>query len=352
MKAMKVRTLLVSAVVAGAMLAMPAAASELSKATQVAPEDLPIQGIGTTVTTEVKAEGEYKIGYIAKNTTNPYMVAQAAGVEKAGEDMGFEAITQAPSTPDSVEEQVQIIENMIQQGCNAIIIHCADSNGIMPGVREAEEEGILILTIGTPASQDTFLRTGVDYYETGYTVAKDIAEALNGEGQMIILEGPPGAANAIERLNGIMDALADYPGMEVVASQPANFKRTDGMSVMENLLQKFTDIDAVIGANDESALGAVQALKAAGMEGVLVGGFDGSVDASNAVKTGDMYETYNTDPFGSGYIACAYAIEYLDNGTEPEGKFIPFPSSANDPLITAENVDEYIDNYAWFNAVQ
>ena len=351
---MKARNLgkLVVVMALGTMLTIPAAAGELSKATDVPLEDLPVTGIGTTVSSDVKADGDYKIGYIAKNTTNPYMVAQAAGVEKAGEDMGFEAITQAPSTADSVEEQVQLIENMIQQGCDAIIIHCADSNGIMPGVREAEEEGILVLTIGTPASQDTFLRTGVDYYETGYTVAKDIAEALGGAGKMIILEGPAGAANAIERLNGINDALADYPDIEVVASQTANFKRTDGMSVTENLLQKYSDVNAIIGANDESALGAIQALKAAGIEGVLVGGFDGSVDASNAIKSGDMFETYNTDPYGSGYIACAYAVKYLNDGTEPEGKFIPFPSAQVDPLITADNVDEYIGEYAWFNAVQ
>ena len=124
------------------------------------------------------------------------------------------------------------------------------------------------------------------------------------------------------------------------------------MSVTENLLQKYTDVNAIIGANDESALGAIQALKAAGKEGVLVAGFDGSVDAANAVKNGDMYETYNTDPYGSGYIACAYALMYLDDGIEPAGKFIPFPNKSVDPLITSENVDDYINGYAWFNAVQ
>ncbi|MDO5438436.1 MAG: substrate-binding domain-containing protein [Erysipelotrichaceae bacterium] len=326
--------------------------SGLSKATVLDASELPITGIGTTVATEVKASGDYKIGYIAKNTTNPYMNAQSAGVAKAGEDMGFEAICQAPSTADSVEEQVRIMENMIEQGCNAIIVHCADSNGIMPGVRAAEDAGVIVLTIGTPAAEDTFLRTGVDYYETGYTIATEMAEALNGEGNIIILEGPPGAANAIERLNGINDAFAKYPNIKIVASQTANFKRTEGMSVTENLLQGNSDIQGIIGANDESALGAVQALKGAGIEGVLVSGFDGSVDASNAVLNGDMFETYNTDPYGSGYIAAAYAVQYLNDGTEPVGRFIPFPTANNDPLINAETVDGYINGNAWFNALQ
>ena len=179
-----------------------------------------------------------------------------------------------------------------------------------------------------------------------------MAEALNGEGNIIILEGPPGAANAIERLNGINDAFAKYPNIKIVASQTANFKRTEGMSVTENLLQGNSDIQGIIGANDESALGAVQALKGAGIEGVLVSGFDGSVDASNAVLNGDMFETYNTDPYGSGYIAAAYAVQYLNDGTVPAGRFIPFPTANNDPLINAETVDGYINGNAWFNALQ
>ena len=325
---------------------------EREAATVVDADKLPVKGIGAQITSDVKAKEEYKIGYIAKNTTNPYMVAQSEGVKKAGEDMGFEAVTQAPSTADSVEEQVKIMEDMIQQDMDVIIVHCADSNGIMPGVRKAQEAGILVLTIGTPASEDTFLRTGVDYKETGYTIAKKMAEELGGKGNIIILEGPPGAANAIERLEGIKEALAEYPDIEIVASQTANFKRTEGMSVTENLLQKYTDVQGIIGCNDESARGGLQALKAAGMTDVLVAGFDGSVDATNAVESGEMFATYNTDPYGSGYIACAYAVKYLNDGTEPEGKFIPFPTASNDPVITKDTVADYKENVAWWKVVQ
>lgn len=325
---------------------------EREAATIVDSDKLPVKGIGAQITSDVKADKEYKIGYIAKNTTNPYMVAQAEGVKKAGEDMGFNAVTQAPSTADSVEEQVKIMEDMIQQEMDVIIVHCADSNGIMPGVRKAEEAGITVITIGTPASEDTFLRTGVDYKETGTTVAKEMAEALGGKGNIIILEGPPGAANAIERLEGVNEAFKEYPDIKVVASQTANFKRTEGMSVTENLLQKYTDVQGIIGMNDESALGAIQALKAAGKTDVLVAGFDGSTDATSAVESGEMFATYNTDPYGSGYIACAYAVNFLNDKTEPEGKFIPFPTAANDPLITSETVQEYKDSIAWWKVIQ
>ncbi len=323
-----------------------------TNAEPVASTELPVSGIGAIISTDVKATGSYKIGYIAKNTTNPYMVAQSKGVAYAGEVMGFEAITQAPATADSVEEQVKIMEDMIQQGVKAIIVHCADSNGIMPGVRKAQDAGIIVLTIGTPAAEDTFLRTGVNYRETGEVIAEQIAKKLGGKGNVIILEGPPGAANAIERLNGINDTFAKYPDIKIVASQTANFKRTEGMQVTENLIQKYTDVNAIIGMNDESALGAVQALKAAGMTDVIVGGFDGSADATAAVEAGDLYVTYNTDPYGSGFIACAYAVKFLDNGTMPPSSFVPFPAAANEPLITADTVAEYKDKIAWWKVVQ
>lgn len=80
---------------------------------------------------------------------------------------------------------------MITQDVDAIIVHCADSNGIMTGVRKAQDAGVLVLTIGTPAAEDTFLRTGVDYYESGYTMAKAVADKLGGKGKFIILEGRP-----------------------------------------------------------------------------------------------------------------------------------------------------------------
>lgn len=309
---------------------------------------LPTSGIGTQISTDLKAAKSYKIACIVKNSTNPYMVGCLNGVKKAAADMGFEAITMAPSTNDSVEEQVKIMEDLIETGVDGFVLVPVDTNGIMPGVRKAEEKNIPVACIGTPAAEETFLRTGVDYTETGRVIAKSVAEKLEGKGKVIILEGPPGAQNAIERLNGINEVLDKYPDIEVVASQTANFKRTEGMNVTENLIQKYKDISAIIAANDESALGAYQAVKAAGMDDVLIAGFDGNQDGSAAIKSGELFATYNTDPYGSCYVASAYLVQYLNDGTKPQQYFIPFPSERDDPVVTSENVDNYIDNIAWW----
>lgn len=311
-------------------------------------KDLPVNGIGATISTDVKGTPDIEIACIIKNNTNPYMVALGQGVEKAGRDMGVSVRVLAPTTQDSVEEQVRIMEDMIQADIDGFVLVPVDSNGIMPGVRKAKEANIPVATIGTPAAQETFLRTGVDYTETGYLVAKAVAEEIGGKGKVIIIEGPPGAQNAIERLDGNRTGFGEFPGIEIVASQTANFRRTEGMQVTENLLQAHPDVDAIVAANDESALGAIQALRAAGKTDVIVGGFDGNMDGAQAIKDGDMLISYNTDPFGSAYLATVYIVQHLVSGVEPPQYFVPFPSALNDPLITKENVEDYQSSIAWW----
>lgn len=313
--------------------------------------ELPVEGIGTGISTDVKPAGDYTIVVMTKNSTNPYMNGMWKGGQKAGEDMGVNVVTLAPAQQDSIEEQLAIMEAQIQQGVDAFVIHPSDSNGIMPAVNAANEAGIPVISIGTASTSGSMMRTGVDYYETGVVVTNYLCETAEEGGGVIILEGPPGAQNAEERKAGVLAALEAYPEFYLIDSQTANFNRAQGMQVMENLLQREgvkDELALVIAANDEMALGAIQAMKAAGITDVLVGGFDGSQDASQAIKDGDLTVTYNTDPFGSTYLAVAYLVEFLNDGSVPAEYFIPFPSERHDPLITAENIDEYIENFAWF----
>ena len=287
--------------------------------------ELPIEGIGRGVSTSVKGDEKYKIVVMTRNSTNPYMVGMWAGGEQAGKDMELEVQTLAPATQDSIEEQVTIMESLIEQN---------------------------VVAIGTAPETGAFMRTGVDYYETGYLVTKELCEVAGKKGKAIVLEGPAGVQNMEERKAGILAAIKEYPDIEVIASQTANCKRAEGMQVMENLLQgeKTADgLTVVASCNDEMAIGAIQALKAQNIEGVYVGGADASKDAASAVKDGDLYVTYNTDPYGSTYLAVAYLTKYLNDKTLPEEYFIPFPSERNNPLITSENVDEYMEKFKWYD---
>ena len=277
--------------------------------------ELPMEGIGRGVSTSVAANDKYEIVVMTRNSTNPYMIGMWQGGDQAGKDMGVEVQTLAPATQDSIEEQVTIMESMIEQDVDGFVIHPSDSKGIQPVVDAANENDIPVVAIGTAPETGAFMRTGVDYYETGYLVTKELCEAAGGKGKAIILEGPAGVQNMEERKQGIEDAIAEYPDIEIIASQTANCKRAEGMQVMENLLQgegTADELTIVASCNDEMAIGAIQALKAQNVEGVYVGGADASKDAAQAVKDGDLYVTYNTDPYGSTYLAIAYLVEYLN----------------------------------------
>lgn len=312
---------------------------------------LPVEGIGRGISTTVTANEKYTIVVMTRNNTNPYMVGMQQGGLAAGKDMSIEVITASPATQDSIEEQVSIMETYIEQGVDAIVIHPSDSKGIQSAVDLANENGIPVVAIGTCPDHGAFMRTGVDYYMTGYLVTKELCEAAGGKGGVIVLEGPPGVQNMEERKAGILDAIAEYPEMEVLASQTANCKRAEGMTVMENLLQgegvadKLTVVSC---CNDEMAIGAIQAMKAAGIEGVMVGGADGNSDAATSIADGDLYSTYNTDPYGSTYLAVVYLVQFLNDGTLPEEYFIPFPAARHNPMLTSENIEDYIANQYWY----
>lgn len=311
---------------------------------------LPVTGVGREIQSNVTANEKYKIAVILKNNSNPYFVGIGDGGLKAGEDLGVEVSVYSPTTPDSVEEQVTIMETVIQQGVDGIVVVPVDSNGIMPGVDQALEAGIPMAAIGTAPTTEVMLRTGYDYIDAGYTTAVTLAEAAGGKGGAIILEGPPGAQNANECLKGINMGLAEYPDIEILASQTANYRRAEGMQVMENLVQKFKDdISLVVAANDEMALGAVEALKAAGINAQVVsGGPGGSKDACQAIENGDLYCAYNTDPFGGAYLSTVYITQFLNDGSTPPQYFIPFPSKETDPMITKETVENYKENLSWW----
>ncbi len=308
-----------------------------------------VTGFGPAATTTIKANKPYKIAIAMKNSTNPGIAANGTGLQNAAKAMGFEAIVLAPSKPDNIDEQVTIIEDLLQKGIDGLLISPVDSKGIATAVEKANAKNVPVVTLGTPSAGGvTMLRTGVDYTQSGRVIGDYVAKALNGKGKIIILEGAPGATNAKERGEGIAQALKNYPGVEVLASQTANWNRAQGMQITENLLQRFPQVDAIIGMNDEMAIGAIQAAQAAGrLDKIKVAGFDANKDALQMIKDGKLLVTYNIDPVGSAFLGAAYIVNYLNTGEKPPVDFIPFPAAEDQPLVDKSNLDEFIATKAW-----
>lgn len=324
--------------------------------------DYPVQGLSWNVTTDIKADGEYTIAMIVKNNTNPFMNGVLNGFQKAGEDMGFEALLLSPQTADSNEDQVRLVEDMIQRGVDAICIHPVDSNGIVPALEKAWDAGIPVLVQGTQANTDKIYGWyGTKYADEATLIAEYLAEKLNYKGNVIYITGPQQAQNAIDEINATHAVFEKYPDLHLIEEQPGNFNRATSMSVMENLTQKYSEdeIDWVIGGNDECAMGAIAAMENAGWKlgfengGIGVSGIDCNEDASYALQEGTLTVSINPDPVSLGYIGAAFLVDYLNNGTLfPDFMAWPDFTTAEDVLVDATNIDNYIENLAWWKDPQ
>ena len=322
-------------------------------------EGYPIEGLGWNVTSDVKADEKYTIACVVKNNTNPWMAGFSGGFEKAAESMGFEPIVLSPAKNDNIEEQARVVDDLIQRQVDGIVISPIDSNGIVPCLERAYAAGIPVIVVGTAANTDQiFGFIGTQYYEQGKYIAEYIAEALDGNGNVINLPGPPEAQNAHERNAGIHEVLDKYPNINIIAEQPSNFRRTDGLTVTENLIQKYSEdeIDAIIASNDEAAMGVIMALEGAGYkvgsanDGIIVAGFDCNEDASYAIQQGRLEVSINPDPPSLGWLGAAYIVQYLNDGTLcPEG-YIPYPdlNTMDGVIVDGSNIDYYIDEVAWW----
>ena len=171
----------------------------------------------------------------------------------------------------------------------------------------------------------------------GAAAARYLAERLGGKGKVIELEGTPGASPAIDRKTGFHEVI-DQSGLEVIASQTANFQRANGQSVTENLLQVHQDFQAVYGANDEMILGAIEALEANNVDAtrVVTVGYDAIPDALSYIRAGRLDATVEQYPGRQARTALRLLVEHIRKGTPPETKEIYIKPV----VITNENLDQ------------
>ena len=309
-----------------------------------------IMGCSSSGSTEASSAGEAnaaegsladkEVVVIIKNLTTPFFLTMKQGAEDAGNDLGVKVTVQAPTSSEEGagnEEQTQLIEQAIANKASAVVIAPTDSSGIIPAVKKLNEANIPVVACNTKVAEDglTACFVGLENYTQGYNVTKKLCEGLGGKGKIIIIEGTAGAQTSIDRVAGATAALEEYPDIEIVAQQSASYKRASAMDVVQNLLQTNPDVNAIYCCNDEMALGAVEAVDAAGKTGqILIGGADGNADAIQAIVDGKMYTTAEANAHDQGYYAVEAAVNIL-KGEPAEDKLI------DSPVIDKENVAEF-----------
>ncbi|MEV0633431.1 substrate-binding domain-containing protein [Streptomyces sp. NPDC050619] len=272
-----------------------------------------------------------KMGLSLSTLNNPFFVQIRAGAQAEAKKLGVDlTVTDAQN---DASQQANQLQNFTSSGLGAIIVNPVDSDAAGPSVRAADKAKIPVIAVDrvvNKATTDTLVAS--DNVKGGELSAKTIADKLGGKGKIVILQGQAGTSAARERAEGFANGLKAYPGIQVVAQQPADFDRTKGLDVMSNLLQAHPDVQGVIAANDEMALGAIKALGSKAGKSVSVVGFDGTPDGLTAVKDGTLYASVAQQPTQLGRIAVDNALRALEGKKVEETVKVPVK------VVTKENV--------------
>jgi ribose transport system permease protein len=272
-----------------------------------------------------------KVGLSLSTLNNPFFVQIRSGAQAEAKKRGVDlTVTDAQN---DASQQANQLQNFTSSGLGAIIVNPVDSDAAGPSVRAADKAKIPVIAVDRGVNKaDVNALVASDNVAGGELAARTVAEKLGGNGKIVILQGQAGTSAARERAEGFAKGLKAYPGIQVVAQQPADFDRTKGLDVMSNLLQAHPDVQGVIAANDEMALGAIKALGAKAGRSVQVVGFDGTPDGLKAVEQGTLYASVAQQPSQLGRIAVDNALRALD------GKDVPATVKVPVKVVTKENV--------------
>ncbi|GAB2323712.1 D-ribose ABC transporter substrate-binding protein [Alkalibacterium sp. m-11] len=261
---------------------------------------------------EEMAAEDITIGLSISTLNNPFFGDLQRGVVEAAEENG--STVRSVDAQDDTATQINGIDDLIQQGVDILLINPVDSDAITPAIESANSAGIPVITIDRSSEGgDVLTFIASDNVEGGEMAAEFIIDLVGEDADVVQLEGVPGASATNERGEGFMNVANDR--LNVVESQSANFSRSEGLTVMENIIQSNSGIEAVFAQNDEMAIGALEALEAAGMNDVVVVGFDGNDDALAEIEAGRLDATIAQQPYEMGKIAVDTVYDYFSGGT-------------------------------------
>ncbi len=262
-----------------------------------------------------KESSQVKVGLVISTLNNPFFVSLKDGAQSKATELGYSLIV-LDSQNDPAKE-LSNVEDLVTQGVSAILINPADSDAVGNAIKVANKQKIPVITLDRGAtSGEVVTHIASDNVAGGKMAGEFVVKLLGGKGNVVELEGLPGTSAARDRGKGFNEALKNTP-IKVVAKQAADFDRTKGLNVMEDILQGQSNIDAVFAHNDEMALGALKAIEASGRD-IKIVGFDATADAVKAVKEGKMAATVAQQPALIGSMGVDAVSKILAGESVPE----------------------------------
>jgi ribose transport system substrate-binding protein len=268
------------------------------------------------------ADQKFTIAIFTKNLTNPAYEAFRIAADRVARAAGARIVHYVPKQPDNADEQKAMVEQALKQPPDAVVFIPVDDVAMIESVKKLNEAKIPIVLVSNPLPGSFVTYVGADDFEIGYKQARYLFDRLGAKARIVIIEGVPVAPTNRERVRGYQRALAESPGIEVLASGTGNYQQPDAKRLMVQFLQKYSEIDAVLAANDGMALGALEALQQAKRTSVVIG-INGILPAVKQIETGALLASVDFNMFKIGCTATRAALRYLRGEPLPEKILLP-----------------------------
>jgi len=290
------------------------------------------------------ANGKTVVGFSQMENDGPWRIAETSSMKSEAARLTDKFDLVVTDAQGQTSKQVSDVEDLVSRGVDAIFLAPRERNGLEPALQAAKEANIPVILVdreaaGTPGVDFvTVLKS--DFIEQGRRAAEWLAQQTNGKANIVELTGTTGASVSQDRHQGFADEIKKHPEMKIIASQTGNFNRAEGQKVMQNIIQSMgQQITAVYAHNDEMAIGAIQALKGAGMKpgkDIRIVSVDGERAALQAIIDGDMNATVESNPrFGP---LAFETLQKIRNGEKVPPKII-----LPDRFFDASNAKQYLN---------
>ena len=281
-----------------------------------------------------------QIGLVMKTLTNPFFVEMEKGARRAEKELGVDLQVKTAAQETSIEQQIQIVEDMMAAKVDAIVIAPGDSQRLVPILKKAIEGGIKVVNLDNRldpiAIQQANLAPipfiSVDNEKGAYGAVKFVVETVNTPTEAAILEGIRSADNARQRMEGAKRAFAENPEIKLVASESANWKIDEAYTVSQQIFTKNPNIKLIFAANDMMGLGVLKFLQETGKNDVQVVAYDALAEAVAEVKAGRLAVTVDQQAAEQGFQGVALAVRLL------KGESVPDVLLIDTRLVTTESL--------------
>jgi ribose transport system substrate-binding protein len=278
----------------------------------------------------VDAKKKIVLGYAVQDLGNQYWVTVADGIKSRAKEVGADVVVLDARTDPN--KQLSQIEDLLQQKVDVLILSPWDPDSASTGVKAANKKNIPVVVCDVGVSSGKIATFIVSDNLKGGEIAGDyIAKSIGGKGKVAHIQCQLGYKIPALRGEGFTNVMK-AKGISIVAKQPADSQRSLGLTVMQNILQAHPDINAVFCENDEMALGAMEAVKAARKQDqIKVVGFDGTADGIKSIQNGELAGTVAQQPYEMGRMGVDAAMKALKKQKLPAVTYVPVK------LITKEN---------------